>query len=258
MQGVTLGGGAAKTNFSNVEIAEVIYRKTADADVDAVKIRDYAKNKYAIKYKTFQKGVVVFSFDDSTSNFYQEYLDVFVTRGLKATFFISGETATPTTMNYWKDLYDNYGLDPQCHSFHHGLLNKTQEEVITEMILNNELFENYGLPTPEIIAYPNAGVTTDIINWITPYRKMGRTVNSNPFNRSINMYLLGADRADTGDYGLIATIKQHIDWASYYKICCSIYAHGIDNTTIPELLDYVLTKNVDVLTFSELYELLID
>jgi peptidoglycan/xylan/chitin deacetylase (PgdA/CDA1 family) len=268
MGGFTIGGSGGADNFFGGEIAEVIVRKAADSDANSDAIYNYLHTKYGIRQPFFSKGLVLFSFDDGYAEYYQGYKDVFGATGTKATLFITNAGGSVLTETQLHDLIDNYGCDVKCHSFDHPNMDTlTPAQNVAQMVANNAAFVAKNLPEPDIIAYPQGRYSRAVITAIAPYRKMGRSVSGfvddegftvpAMMTRFCPIYKLPAGRCDPQDYPAdVANMKVQIDHAALYKLACFPYAHTINQASIIELIAYAQTKNVDIITFTELYPLM--
>jgi hypothetical protein len=264
MGGITLGANGSLSAWANVEIKEVIYRKAEDSDAVSDSIYNYLMRKYpTIVSPVFDKGKVIFSFDDGLGTFKDDFNTVFAANGKSATFHINGSVIGTGAYLTWANLRDMHtaGADIQCHSYvHDDLTSLTEAQVIADMVNNDNAFVANGLPAPRHLAYPSGLFNANVESYIAPYRDTARTTVSTNVLRPIysKHFELPSPKTDNTDVAQLNTYKLWIDYCEQYRLSIRFYGHEVNNNVVPQLVAYAMTKNVDIINVAQYYQLIKD
>jgi surface protein len=204
----------------------------------------------------FDNGKMVIAFDDGRDNQHDIIMPLCESEGVKCTIYVAGKIADMVKM---KAMYDA-GFDMQCHTYNHVHLPQlSQAEVETEMTLNNTAFTTNGMVTPNHHAYPFGDYNDDVITWISPYRQSARISSSGNVVKNIDKFRLKSTSLDALP---LYELKNKIDLAKLRKTAVIFYGHEIGTTGylssehFVELIQYGKSQGVDIITHSQLYDLL--
>jgi peptidoglycan/xylan/chitin deacetylase (PgdA/CDA1 family) len=267
---LTVGANYNGTSgHSNIVIKEIIVRDTIDSDIESNIIYSYLADKYRKYEETFNKGKIVFTFDDFEYNNYTEAFPLFVNRAIKATFYMYPNLIDAT--NRWDEVAAMYndGFDFQCHSFYHTKLSELNEsELVTELTKVDSAFTAHGFAIPQHLAYPLGAYNDSVIVWLKRHdlRKTARLAAGNK-----KLFYRDEDRFRIGCYGIdnisdLAELKTFIDNCKKYKAALFLYSHGVTETgdaysvsteKLNEIIDYIESiGGIDIVTMKQLYNLM--
>lgn len=211
------------------------------------------------------KAKVAFSFDDSFKSDLAMVYPLFHSHGLLGTSFCYTFPHTEWHLSpEEKILLDSLGWDIQDHTSFPSP-NPTEQQVrdaydagIAFKIANN-------IPESEHTAY-NGGYNTATSRGVTAeYYQSGRAINNLTGNynfKETDRYLIGAFFADFTNEAQVDAIKIKIDYAISRKCAVVIYAHNMEEnhgiplepnwTLFKKLFDYIRSKDVEIVTYSQL------
>ena len=207
-------------------------------------------------------GIVTFMFDDALPSAFTKAYPIFET---------AGEIGVATAIT---DLIDTAGYlttaqlltlqtsgwEIASHSKSHvNLTTATPQELDDELKLSKEALESNGIIVSSF-AYPLAAQNSDVMAATAKYYKCARgnngtfTINAASIS---NPYALENIQID--DHTLLNTYKGYIDTADTEDRWVILYMHDIDandETTLSELITYVQSKNMQIVTLARGIELM--
>jgi peptidoglycan/xylan/chitin deacetylase (PgdA/CDA1 family) len=219
--------------------------------------------------KQLSKGMVTFVFDDANPSIYTAAYPVFTAKNLKACL------AYPVSV-FWnqngitlKQSYEmqDAGWEIMSHTVTHTSIDDsfTQEKIRYDLVDSKRFLNRYKLNAKQFVApnsaYPN-GTMAPYFNDLlaknydcayldgTNFNDPAYANNANP----INIYKI--KRANMQN-ATLAQLKAAVDYAETNKTWLVFYEHQIDvngyttSQTLSDLLDYIKTKNIDVVTGTE-------
>ena len=260
--GFTLGGkGSDGTSGAIIQVKEIILRKAADDLSERNIIFEYLAAKHSIPNNIFDKGKIIFSFDDGYDDSYTNLYPVLLDKDVKSTLFIPGEpigTAGFVTWVQAKEMSDN-GVDIQCHEWdyppHTDNRALTEAQLIEQFTLVNNAFAANSLPAPTVTAYQGGLYDAETIEVASRYRRMARRTNGTfvyTDNPPYEIYSVDLNLIDAAD---VTTARAFIDVVELRKNCITFFAHHVDAdgaTNMATLIDYAKSKDVDIINFKEL------
>lgn len=235
--------------------------------------REERKEKEQIlrkKIEDLKYPLLVFTFDDGASSDYEIVYPMFREKGIKGTSFVVGNWINKDGFMNIEQIKEmlNGGWDIQGHTFEHKRLKELKsDEVVEQVIKNNERFKELGLPEPKHLALPYGQINEKDRSLLAEYRKTIRNVSSTSSGRtnnweSIDFTSLNAVNIDTTD---VDRIKEDIDFAIETNSIIILFGHRIGEddyqtplNTLKEITDYIIEKNIETVTISEMYDRVID
>lgn len=273
--GITIGSRGDGGLNANIGLIEHIERTIVDTGANIIVIRNYLKshNLDKINVGRFSKGYVLFSFDDGYAGVKTLGLPLFQSKGMSVTFYVNGSYAGTPGFLTWvqvKALYDA-GMDVQCHAYEHVNYYDefTEQEVYDDLDANSTAFVAAGLPAPQHFAYPRGtgADNGDVPTWVSTRRLTARSTLGHGSQINKGHYLhrlpvLGMDKAsDQMDY-----LKEMMLATYNYNNAIILYAHqivagadgnySINVDDLGELIDYAQSIGLEIITISELYDLM--
>jgi peptidoglycan/xylan/chitin deacetylase (PgdA/CDA1 family) len=219
-------------------------------------------------YNRFNKGKIVFGVDGSTIPI-NNALPIFVSKGVKATIYAIPEQLTAAGNMEWNDLenWRSAGMDIQDHQLNDNLGLTFNQVVAIYQDIDNQFTSN-GFDKPEHTAYLGGMYDANVLAAVSIMRKTGRTANggNTPYNeyRKANKQVLMSN--NIGKTWSMTLIKSQMDTALAERSAFMTYFHGIaapgvDNgltqAELEEIIDYANAIGLDIVTHSELYQLLV-
>jgi hypothetical protein len=209
---------------------------------------------------TFDKGKIVFSFDDGMDECYDVIYPLFVSKGRSATFYVYDQWYAEHLTDAQKIEMSNAGMDIQCHAS----TDLTSEAItLANYQAMNNHFATLGIPAPKHTCYNSGVYNFDVKEWAATMRLTGRTTGHYiDIWRNSDKLSMGATSIDLVDsVPELNAIKAIIDSCETKKCANFFYGHGINiggltTTYLEAIIDYALTKDVDIVTTSELYPLM--
>jgi peptidoglycan/xylan/chitin deacetylase (PgdA/CDA1 family) len=227
-------------------------------------------NKYFNASKLFDKGKVSFVFDEYWAGLMQYAYPEFKRRGVHGNVSIIAGSI-PTGSFNWDSVkvLKNNGWTIKGHTYTHpNLTSISAAQLPTEFIRSDSAFMANGLAKPQHETYPGGAYNQQVIDTISNYRLSAVTYGTNEEGfvyKNSNKYALKSYGADNNKKSL-ADIKSLIDIAEKGKCGLILLAHtvfnntgadaGIDIDKLKAILDYIETKDIDIINEDELYNLL--
>ncbi|NVO21693.1 MAG: polysaccharide deacetylase family protein [Bacteroidetes bacterium] len=217
--------------------------------------------------------MVTFNFDDSkTSDFTQLYNTFYLQRGLVATSYINTKFILNGTSGYLTPgqvtTMHNAGWDFQCHAWSHarsnqlpggdvnpvlGLTGCTNTQILEEILKSDTGFTLLGLPPPRHFAYPNYVTNYDsVMPIVAKHRVSLRGGDSQPTTADNYKSISWFSHRGNG-FSTLSAMEVIVDKAILNKEPTMFSAHTVDQTVLGPLLDYITSKNVDIVTTSQYY-----
>ncbi len=216
----------------------------------------------------FDKGKVVFTFDDAWGSMYDQAMPLFNSKGVKFTTSANGSHIGAANLCTWSQLREiaASGHDVQCHGYT-GIRTDTatDEQLTAEYVDNNTSFVANGLASPNHTVFSGGGYNDHSLGITDNYRKCARSTRWGYTERKDNKFELAC-------YGLtnsIENIKIQMDTALADKKALILVGHSVETlypdddpdgsltetaAKVEELIDYGISIGLDFLTLSELYE----
>ena len=222
-------------------------------------------------------GKLVITFDDGFETDYTRAYPELRKRGLIGCSYILPSRMPGNGEITWSHarIMDNGGHDMECHGYTHTARTElTEEELEQEMIDVNNAFDINNISTPSHHAFPFGSYQSNketILDIMGQYRTTLRTTSggqTNPVNTKETYEsegVLYAKTADIVDENYFNEVKEYIDYIENNVIVGIIYIHEI--VDIPadykclfsyytNLLDYILTKNIEVISINQVIDAL--
>lgn len=261
-----IGRTQNNVNSFNGTLDELRIGKVLLSPADKLNLYNYKRNG---KGSRLSDGCLVITFDDSTESQYTAALPLLQAQGVPATFFTQTNVIDMAGRLTWANLATMYaaGMDLQCHTNSATSLTLLDETgVIAELQTVNDAFAAHSLPVPLHIGYPQGAVDDNVEAWIRNSglrisgRETGPYVPQYPYSNKMRMKSYPTDAIDAAG---ITKVKGVLDNCKYYKNALIIYAHGVDggasyisSSALNEIIDYAQSIGVQIVTMSELYELM--
>lgn len=218
---------------------------------------------------TFDNGKLLFTFDDGGLTQYTLGFPSLQGKGVVATFYLVSNTLDAGTQVTYANALEmsNAGMDMQCHSQTHVQLTLLSDaEIIAEIETVNARFIANGLPVPLHHAYPGGSHNYGIEELLKSngLRKTARSYGASsyyPIYADSDKYSMPSVTIDNIDATAIAAIKVQLDSAKLNKTALILAGHGFGGTsvsiaTMEDLIDYALGIGIDIITMSQLYDLM--
>lgn len=222
------------------------------------------------KIENLKYPLLVFTFDDGASSDYETVYPMFREKGIKGTSFVVGNWINKDGFMNIEQIKEmlNGGWDIQGHTLEHKRLKEIKsDEVVEQVIKNNERFKELGLPEPKHLALPYGQINEKDRGLVAEHRNTIRNVSSTSSGRtnnweSIDFTNLSSVNIDTTD---VDRIKEDIDFAIETNSIIILFGHRIGEddyqtplNTLKEITDYIIEKNIETVTISEMYDRVID
>ena len=215
-----------------------------------------------------QKGIVTFIFDGANKSVYENALPVFTAKGYKACFSIPIHNALLTnpanamTYDQMKDLQNNHEWEVISHGYTtRAIADVDRDNAEWELKDSKKILSEHSFNVSQYLARSS--------NFIAEYQDIlqetydcgylqsqgGTVVENNVNTFPVNIYNL--TRYSMYDK-TIEEIKARIDYAELEKGWLVLYEHEVNiggaylsTAMLAEILDYISTKDLEVLTGSE-------
>jgi peptidoglycan/xylan/chitin deacetylase (PgdA/CDA1 family) len=290
LHGLILGNyGGNPVAPSSIDVKCIILRDVVDGVAKDQQIKAIlnsrldADSKGARSLKQFNNGKLVLTFDDGKWSQYTTLLPILLEKNITATFYIIGNTiansdsldvnaTTYLTRGQLQALYAA-GMDIQCHSMSLGAAVKTatQEQVDADFTALNDYFTSIGIPIPYHHAM-NLGLITPLSKiTVSNLRRTMRAyysptyIKANVIYPDNDLFELWTTAIDSLAAATITAIKANIDEAVLNKYAMTLTGHSIDQAgegnvttaaSLIEIIDYAQASGIDIITISQLYELM--
>jgi len=215
-----------------------------------------------------QKGIVTFIFDGANKSVYENALPVFTAKGYKACFSIPIQNALLTNpanaMTYYqmKKLQDNHDWEVISHGYTtRSIADVDRDNAEWELKDSKKILSEHGFNVSQYLARSSnfENQYQDILQetYDCGYlQSQGGTVVGNNVNTfPVNIYNLTRYSMYQKTF---EEIKARIDYAELEKGWLVLYEHEVNiggaylsTTMLAEILDYISTKDLEVLTGSE-------
>jgi peptidoglycan/xylan/chitin deacetylase (PgdA/CDA1 family) len=248
------------------------------ASIDKIRIRSYAQTGQTLSvtydeltaYKNnLNKGTLMICFDDGWSSQYDEGRRILDKYRFPATEFVIGSLVNGTgymTTSQLKTLQDHNKWDIANHTWDHATLTTlTSAQVESEMQQNINFLQNNGFSSSHILAYPGGATNSTVLDVVRKYASLARTIQNtisiyetHPMFNPLLVSSVNVRQADT-----LASVEGWIDACAtnntvliltFHKLVSSPTGGSTTEWAISDfqsLIDYVATKNIDVITLSQ-------
>ena len=268
-QGFSLGRSATGYSYSDIQVKKVILRKKIEDPLVESEIYTCLRNTCKLKATPFDNGKLVITFDDSVTSLYSSAYPLLINQGVAATFYLTDYWLNGTGGKLtWANAIEMYegGMDMQDHLYTHAdITTLAIPDIIAGMQNTDNLFLAHGLPKPNHVAYPG-GTTNDNINYaISALRKTGRLSASSMsyITPDTNKYYIRCFPVD--NISDLTNLKSIMDTSKANKFATIINAHGVSvsggtyevsEAKLNEIIDYAQSIGLDVITMSQMYDLM--
>jgi len=210
----------------------------------------------------FNKGKLVFSFDDGFISQYTIGLPLFLSKGIKATFYAYGFPVNGTmNMEQKKAMFDA-GMDIQNHD---SFLGQTDEYIIQKTAESNAYWAAAGIKNVRHHCYSAGEYDFHMKDLLKDYYVTCRGTNGGKdIYRDSDKYSLGSYYIDDiNNSAKLDAVKAKIDLAVANKTALTIYGHdingsgGIPTAYLEAIIDYAKSVDIDIITIDELYQQMI-
>lgn len=214
-------------------------------------------------------GALAITFDDANSSDMTVGMQAMLDRGLpaKGTSYIIGSYIGNPNRLTQTDLIDMIaqGWDIQCHSFYHtlggpngGMTGMTAQELIDDMKLQNDFFENeIGIPAPQHHAYPGGASSQMMHNIMGRYRKSFRTTQAQFFSKGVDKYRIPAFSFEGVTVEKIEEYKTLIDYSVENNLPLTVFIHDLYTedriSAYGQILDHIVESKIKLMTITEMY-----
>jgi len=232
-------------------------------------------------YPYFDKGKVIFTWDDAFGEVFDNAVSIFAARSAKSTVYVRSNGIGATRQNIsvggytvacmtWDELIAMAaaGHDIQCHTDDHSDMTAWSEaQTLTHLQAVNTAFAGAGMAVPTHIAYPggqfNDTVKANLL--AAGLRLTGRRTGPASLTyRTTDKYKVQSLCFDISllNDTTMPTYKAWIDAAVAAKAAFCLYAHGCTvagwdygtkTTYLAELLDYCATAGADIITAKQMH-----
>jgi peptidoglycan/xylan/chitin deacetylase (PgdA/CDA1 family) len=273
----TLGTrGATTTNYSNIQVKEIIIRTKADIDSDETIIYNYLNYKNKIcspevaNTNIFNNAKLILTFDDGKKTLIDNgLLALLQTYGVSATcYLVSDWMGVDNSTMTWANAqsFNTAGIDLQCHTKDHpNMTTLTDAQIQAQLQEVNTAFINNSLPIPLHIAYPGGAYNDSVKTSVATLRRTGRaegtTYTVYPKSDKFVLPSMGID--NVADYTV--AIKAQIDQAVLWKTALILRGHGLSDlgdiyevkkSTLSDIINYAQSVGMDIITITQLYALM--
>ena len=253
---VTFGGGNSYINYNS----------------DAATVRSHLIDTHSWTFvdngTTFDKGKVIFTFDDGYSTLYSAAYSIFETEGIKGTFYLTSDWMGTSGKMTWANAQTMAaaGHDMQCHTKDHANFSTLSDaQILDELTGCEDAFVANSLSSPVHTAYPQGNCSAAQALVVATKRSSGRGISEAYFTTGTNKYFIPSYAIDTGSVpggAAVAKAKRIIDEVALSHRAATFYAHQIDvagyltSAQLTEIVQYAKSANVDILTISQIYALM--
>ena len=226
------------------------------------------------------RPLISFTDDDGKAGVYTKWLPILQEKNIPMSLcIVTGKIGSPgyLTWEQVQDLQDNHGCEILSHTVSHNNINAhaTNKTWIEELKQSKQTLIEHGLNVRGF-AYPNGGFWgtqeglvdgTSSSFWMTGlFYDYGITTGStmNKYPIASNM---GIDRAGIGSYAAVGkfdtldNLKARVDecydqngWLIFMTHVDDVDHTDEDNQMLRDLIDYIKTKGIDIVTMSEGFE----
>ena len=269
--GITIGSRGAGTDFTTMNVREMIIRKVASTQNQINETVTYLNRKHHI---LFDKAKFVFTFDDLYKSAYTLGLPLFTAKGIKGTFYVNmyytGLSAAYTTWAENKVIYDA-GHEIASHGqTHTPLTTLTEAQIRAEFNAVKSAFLANGMTEPLNVAYPSGQNDATVRAVASEFYRTGRSVSGLPAGRRTNhKYDIGVKDISQYTPHTLQSVKDYIDIAVADKSAIVFMIHEIvtgtpqalayqiNLTELTDIIDYIKSKDADILTMNQLADLMV-
>lgn len=257
------------------------YPTGGNLNVDKVRIETYFTNAGVTAtitvntVKRFNNGKLIIGFDDSQGNLFTYGMPIFKDKGIAVTVYdngsILGKQPNRLTRANKIEMYSD-GMDFQCHSnaSHTDLTTLNEVQLLANLQDVNDGFTDMGIPAPQHIAYPGGSYNDNVKLWCSSMRLTGSTSAGSPVVSELNYpevdkFVIKRISIDNISQENLNLFKELMDYAKCSKAAIVCYGHGVlpNNDTyeigeqeLKEIIDYAEHIGIDIITHSQMYELL--
>jgi peptidoglycan/xylan/chitin deacetylase (PgdA/CDA1 family) len=229
----------------------------------------------------FNKGKVLFTFDDGGLTVHSNAFPLFTTKGITGTVYQNNSLIDTHIPAYdedglgWEELIEleaagwNIGSHGNTHVNFTGL---TEAQMITSVTDSITGFIANGLPSPTVFSYPNGGHNATSKSVMQTYFNGSRIsdLQDNTFRFTIGKnddpYVLPCRSIDNHTLADIQEFKDYIDTAFANKTAVIFLSHGVRVTPTSQyhtrldlleaIIDYIQTKDMDIINHDDLVTLM--
>jgi peptidoglycan/xylan/chitin deacetylase (PgdA/CDA1 family) len=226
----------------------------------------------------FDKGKVIFTFDDAWESWYTVGFPLFKGLGIIASLCIT--TGNVGTAGYlsWAEILEMYnaGIDIIDHSATHpDMRTLTALQIQAELQSSTDAFLANGLPSPTDFVIPS-GFTNSFVNGeIAKYRRSSRgaigayCADFKPIFKNQSKYVIQApvfDSISSIGNGQLGYMKGAIDFCNTHKTALMFYGHKIGTTyaalttmlsDLNTIVGYARASGVDIISYKQLVDLMV-
>lgn len=204
------------------------------------------------------KVMVSFVFDDNRDTHYDTAYPLFQAQGEVACFAVISNNVGITTITWDKIIeMEAAGWEILSHSHTHiQLANESEEVVRYELETSKRVIESHGLICNNF-AWPYSSVNTAAKKYMGEYYRSARSGTGNGLNGDIDLFELNSMTMD--EHTNTETYKSRVDDAESTNKWLIFLLHSIDSddeTNINEVIDYIQSKNIPIVTINQGLDLL--
>jgi peptidoglycan/xylan/chitin deacetylase (PgdA/CDA1 family)/head-tail adaptor len=261
--GFTLAANAGLNYFGKLEVAEIILRKAADSATYTTLLRAHLKEK--LEPYRFDKGKIFIGWDGDLKTIYNAY-SILAEHSIPSTLYLctkNMQESTGVDELSWDQVATMVaaGADVQCHGYEHIKITEyTEAQLLADFASMDANITAHGY-TAQHVAYPFGTWGTAAIKTVADVKLSGRAITKNILSGvNVHPHILPGYEI-IGAAGEEEAIMANIDRVAEDKSCLILYCHGISTTSptieyFQRIIDYAVTKDVDFINHSQLYELL--
>lgn len=214
---------------------------------------------------SFDKGKLVLSFDDGTSDFYNVVAPLLKGNGVRGTVYVIASAVNTVGKLSWSMLeeLENDNFDIECHTYNHSHLTTLSEtEVKAEYTLLNDAFTANGITPPQHTAYPYGEQNANVQTWTATLRSSARAVGDGLIEKSTNLFALPCYTMTETAHAEITRISGILNDANRKYSGVILYGHAVDvignmsSSQLLQIIDYAKSIGMDIVTHKELYSLM--
>jgi peptidoglycan/xylan/chitin deacetylase (PgdA/CDA1 family) len=276
MAGLTIGALPDGSGWSNIEVKEIIGRKSVSSESEKTNLYNYLLSKKPVDNSienSLSKSALILSFDDypnGANGFHTNAFPMMEAKGVKGNAFVW--TDQITSLSAWEEMLElqQAGWEICNHTkTHSDLTTLTAGQIVTEITDSQNAFIANGLTKPLNFGYPigNYALAGDKLAVIQGEFNSARRYNDNSLIYS-NTDIWNIPSYELANSGYSLTKFQLlIEKAFNSKTAIGITTHyvypegtiggaGIDVDRLEDIIDYALSLGMDVITLQELHELM--
>ena len=223
----------------------------------------------------FDNGKLVITFDDAARSQYTLGLPLFQTKGIAVTCYVMKSRYVDDAQYMQSSellAMHNAGMDIQNHTYDHlygtpNILDLNEIEYLEQIQLLSDKLVTEGITAPKHGSYPGGLVNDNVEKYGSQLMRTGRAGTAtgwSPVYRNVDKMKINDYVIDAIDAAGIIALKAEMDAAmtNKYAVITSTHKIGtpaaqtVTEAQLTDIIDYAQTIGMDIITMSELYNLM--